>query len=307
MRLNLSRRAVVLLALSSLTFAVQAGAPGFVPSTSPLDCGTTFIGGLMHNHALTIKNNGTAPLNISSVTLVGSEFAFPGGSPPTLAQVPAGSSSLSLDLIFTPTGAGTRTGQMIIQDDAPGSPHTIPLTGFGVNVAAGDFAILAPNNAPISATVTAGQTATYHLAATGGPNNVALQCTGAPTGAACNVQPSVGLTGGSILGSDSTEPVMVTVSTTGRAAALRTPHRAPWWAFALSIAIIGLVGCRIGARGLILAACAIFVIAGMASCGGGGSSGNANGPTPAGTFTLTLKATGNGGTTHNVPITLVVQ
>ena len=70
-----------------------------------------------------------------------------------------GFSRLSFDLIFTPTGAGTRTGQLIVQDDAPGSPHTIPLTGFGVNVATGDFAILAPNNAPVTATVTAGQTA----------------------------------------------------------------------------------------------------------------------------------------------------
>jgi len=305
MRCNLKRLATVLVALSTLTFAVQAGTPGFMPSVSPLDCGTTFIGGLMHNHALSIKNNGTASLNISGVTLVGSEFAFLGGSPPTLGPVPAGSSSLSFDLIFTPTGAGTRTGQMIIQDDAPGSPHTISLMGFGVSVATGDFAILAPNNAPITATVTAGQTATYNLVATGGPNNVALQCTGAPTGAACNVQPSVGLTGGSILGSDSTEPVMVTVSTTGRNAALRHPR--PWWALALGMAVIGIAGRRTGARWLISAACAIFLVAGMASCGGGGSHGNTNGPTPAGTFTLTLKATGNGGTTHTVPITLIVQ
>jgi len=96
MRCNLRRLATVLVALSTLTFAVQAGTPGFMPSVSPLDCGTTFIGGLMHNHALSIKNNGTASLNISVVTLVGSEFAFL-GAPLRTWPVPAGPAAFPFD------------------------------------------------------------------------------------------------------------------------------------------------------------------------------------------------------------------
>ena len=42
------------------------------------------------------------------------------------------SASCTMSVTFNPTAAGTRTGAVIITDDAPGSPHRLVLTGTGV-------------------------------------------------------------------------------------------------------------------------------------------------------------------------------
>ena len=36
-----------------------------------------------------------------------------------------------MNVTFRPVGIGTRTGTLTIVDNAPGSPHTAPLTGIG--------------------------------------------------------------------------------------------------------------------------------------------------------------------------------
>ncbi len=38
----------------------------------------------------------------------------------------------TIAVTFTPTGTGTRTGTLSLIDSAPGSPHTVSLTGTGV-------------------------------------------------------------------------------------------------------------------------------------------------------------------------------
>ncbi len=78
---------------------------------------------------VTISNQGSGNLVISSLQIAGtnaSEFAVQGG---TLPMTVAGGSSTTLQLTFTPTGAGTRTAALAIASNADGSPLSIALSG----------------------------------------------------------------------------------------------------------------------------------------------------------------------------------
>jgi len=297
---------------SQLGFTLQASAPVFMFSGFGLDNDTTMVNGLLKSRSLTIVNFGTAPLNVSSATISGSEFTFTPSFPiPVPASIPPNGTLGPFVVVFSPSAPGVRTGQILVQDDAPGNPHTIPLQGFGVAVAPGDFAILAQNNIPLAASVAAGGTATFRLVVTGHPNTITLKCSGAPQGAACNVQPSVTLSAPSILGSDSSEMFQVSVSTTGtgQIALLRPPRLALWSSLAIAFGLALAVGHKRGARIALLTLCASAMLAGIVTCGGSNKVTNGLMSTPPGTYTLTLTATGNNGTgtVHTVPITLGVR
>jgi len=302
---------LALVLCSPLCFAVQAGGPLFIFSGFGLDDDTTMVNGLLKSKSLTIANFGTAPFNVSSATISGSEFTFSPSFPiPVPASIPPNGTLGPFVVVFRPSGPGVRMGQILVQDDAPGNPHTIPLQGFGVAVDPGDFAILAQNNIPVATSVPAGGTADYTLVVTGGPNTISLKCSGAPQGAACTVQPSITLSTPSILGSDSSEMFQVSVSTTGTGqfASLRRPRLALWSSLAIAFGLALASGHRRGARvALLLGVSAVLV--GIVACGGGSNATNSTMATPTGTYTLTLTATCNGGTgtVHSVPITLGVR
>ncbi|HKV92321.1 MAG TPA: hypothetical protein VJW20_07215 [Candidatus Angelobacter sp.] len=303
---------MAILLFPTLSFCLQANAPVFMFSGFGLDDDTTMVNGLLKSRSLTITNFGTAPLNVSGVTISGTEFAFTSLFPaPVPATIPPNGTLGPFVVVFTPTGSGVRTGQIVVQDDAPGNPHTIPLQGFGVDVAPGDFAILAQNNIPVATSTAAGGTAIYPLVATGGPSTIALKCSGAPQGAACTVQPAITLAAASIGGSDSSEMFNVTVTTTGTpppTALLRGPRGGLWWSLAFAVGIALVAGRKRGVRGALLALCATAMVASTVTCGGSNPS-NTILATPAGSYTLTLTATGNNGTgvVHTVPITLNVR
>ena len=309
MRFSIRTLALVIVLCSHLVFALQAGAPVFVFSPFGLDDDTTMVNGLLKSKSVTIVNFGTAPLNVSSATISGSEFTFTPSFPiPVPASIPPNGTLGPFVVVFSPSGPGVRMGQILVQDDAPGNPHTIPLQGFGVAVAPGDFAILGQHNILLSASVPAGATAMYSLVVTGSPNTITLKCGGAPQGAACNVQPSVTLGTPSILGSDSSEMFQVSVSTTGTIASLRPARLALWSSLAIAFGLALAVGHKRGARVALMTLGASAMLAGIVTCGGGSNSLNAM-STPPGAYTLTLTATGNGGTgtVHSVPITLGVR
>jgi hypothetical protein len=92
-----------------------------------------------------------------------------------------------IDASFVPAAPGLRTGALIVQDNAPGSPHQIPITGTGIGN--GDLGISADAGAAISATVAAGQTVTYNLAVAAGSGfdgEVTLTCSNLPSGTGCS-------------------------------------------------------------------------------------------------------------------------
>ena len=84
-----------------------------------------------------VTNTGFANLTLSAIS-VGAPFsrvALVSASPPDCATSVAPSSSCQIGLIFTPTAAGSFTGQISITDNASGSPHKVALSGVGTSVA----------------------------------------------------------------------------------------------------------------------------------------------------------------------------
>ena len=157
---------LVTLSSSSLVFASQ-------------QINTTSLG-----QALTITNTGNASLSVSNIAASG-DFTQTNNC----STVAAGA-SCTITVKFVPTVVGKRTGTITVTDSAPGSPHSVSLTGTGSSAPTSDFAVTATSG---SATISAGQTASFtlNLASSGGFNQtVALTCGGAPTSSTCTVSPS---------------------------------------------------------------------------------------------------------------------
>jgi protein gp37 len=295
------------LAPSSLTFAGQlVGAP----STA---------------QTITLTNNGTAPLSITSIVVAGTN----GGDfteTNTCGTSVAASATCVISATFTPTAAGTRTASITINDNAPGSPQTVSLNGAGIALS---LALTSGGSA--TQTVKAGQTATYNmqLSATGGaPTDkvmVTITCTGAPSLSTC---------------SGPTAPVVVTpaapatfsilVTTTGSAVlAPRLQSQPKIWpptvirtlpvaflALLLSAALLAWKESPAGRLRTVRMALSTYLVllplsaATLIGCGGGSSSSTPTPTpkpsTPSGTYTLTVTAT-NSGKAQTTQLTLVVQ
>jgi hypothetical protein len=100
--------AVVALAPTSLTFtALPIGTPSA-------------------QQTVTLTNNGNASLNISGIQPSG-DFSQTNNCGSSLAV----SASCQVQVTFTPTASGSRTGVLTLTDDAFTSPQTIALTGTG--------------------------------------------------------------------------------------------------------------------------------------------------------------------------------
>ena len=79
----------------------------------------------------TLTNTGSATLNISSITITGtnaSDFLI---SSQTCAATLAASGTCTVSVTFTPAAGGARSANLSFADNAPGSPQTVPLTGTG--------------------------------------------------------------------------------------------------------------------------------------------------------------------------------
>jgi hypothetical protein len=81
---------------------------------------------------VTVFNTGTATVTFSSVTVTGNyslQNGCVGALPPGTLVTP---STCTIQLQFTPTAAGNRTGVLSIADNATGSPQKVNLTGTGI-------------------------------------------------------------------------------------------------------------------------------------------------------------------------------
>ncbi len=77
--------------------------------------------------SLVVSNGGATTLIISSAATDDSSFAV---SPATATIAPG--TSTAFIVTFSPRSLGAHTATLSFTDNAPGSPHVIPLTGFGV-------------------------------------------------------------------------------------------------------------------------------------------------------------------------------
>jgi hypothetical protein len=106
------------------------GAAVAAPAVSLSPASLTFASQLVNTtsaaQSVTLSNTGTATLNITSIVPSG-DYA----DTTTCATMLAAGSNCTINVTFTPTATGTRTGGATITDNAAGSPHIVSLTGTG--------------------------------------------------------------------------------------------------------------------------------------------------------------------------------
>jgi hypothetical protein len=242
----------------------------------------------------------------TAVTITGT--GFQAGVTASLGGTPAtGVTVVSSTTITATTPAHPAGAVNVVVSNAEQHAGTLP-NGYSYTSIA-SLGLGVPSGSSSSATVIAGQTASYTLSIGGAglSGTASLSCTGSPTGANCTVPASEPFS--------STVPATfnVSVTTTSRSVgALRLPAFAPvagLWIFAM----LGMVvhpRRRIPKRSLrrSLPLTLLTLLLFLCSCGGGSSGSpqpNPNG-TPAGTYTLNVKATANA-TAQTTSLTLIVQ
>ncbi|MGF1473495.1 MAG: choice-of-anchor D domain-containing protein [Rubrobacteraceae bacterium] len=105
-------------------------APAVSITPSSNDYGNQQVGTRSDPQTFTVENSGTSPLNISNVSLAGtntSQFTLDNDNC-SGATLPAGG-SCSVDVLFAPSAAGDKSALLRIQSDSPTSPDDAQLSG----------------------------------------------------------------------------------------------------------------------------------------------------------------------------------
>jgi uncharacterized protein YvpB len=114
----------------SLTVNPTGGSGAVTLSPTSETWGAVVVGKTAPGKIVTMTNSGSGTLSIGSITVSG-DFALVASSKPCGATLAAGK-SCKIEVNFTPTATGTRTGAITITDSANNSPQTVPLTGTGI-------------------------------------------------------------------------------------------------------------------------------------------------------------------------------
>jgi hypothetical protein len=251
---------------------------------------------------VTLSNQGNSSLSIATVQTTG-DFAQTNNCPAVLPS----NSGCTINVVFTPTSSGTRSGTLTVSNSAQGSAQTVSLTGSG-----SDFALASSMN---DATVKAGATATYELTISpvGGSFSkaVSLNCSGLPANAICTFSPS------KVTPGTKSTAVTLTISTVSSTAdaipALPSPNHpvTTAWIQLQGLGLFGMVlaGCRKRSkRATIFIALALLVLGMlfMSGCAGGTGIASQSGSGSGTAYTVTVTGT-SGALQHSLPLTLTVQ
>jgi hypothetical protein len=118
---------------SSLILNVTgSGIPGPVVFPTNYDMGSQIVGLTGTTQRVVLQNVQKTQLAISTVTPpAGTEFAIAPNSTCKSGVNVQGGGTCFIDLTFTPGGTGSRTASIVVNDNGPGSPRTLNLTGTG--------------------------------------------------------------------------------------------------------------------------------------------------------------------------------
>ena len=156
-------------------------------SAASLDFGQQAVGTTSQTKPITVTNSGTTSLTVDAVAASG-DFAAD-ASACTAQPVPAGQGCV-INVTFSPTATGSRSGALTISSNAASSPDTVALTGTGVapviGVAPGSLAFgtvpIGTVSSPQNVTVTNSGTSGLHVtgATASGPFAISADgCSGA--------------------------------------------------------------------------------------------------------------------------------
>ena len=119
--------------VGSFAFTGCGGGGGPAVSLTPtsLKFPKILVGKTSAPKKVTVKNTGTATLNITSIATSG-DFARKAGPKKTdCGTTLAAGATCTVRVTFTPKQTGVRTGNLTFTDNAPDSPQNVPLTGTG--------------------------------------------------------------------------------------------------------------------------------------------------------------------------------
>lgn len=126
---------------AGFTIFLQSGVVALSPPN------VNFSGQLLGSHSptrsVTVTNTGAGTLTTSGIAMTGSDAGDFSATSNCAASLPPGG-HCTIDITFTPAQLGPRAAALTITDSGPGSPQSIPLSGFGV--ASGPNATLSATN-----------------------------------------------------------------------------------------------------------------------------------------------------------------
>jgi hypothetical protein len=109
------------------TYQTDASAPVALASPTSLTFSGQTVGTSSPSQPITLTNNGPGSLTINSISASG-DFSETDNCVSPLAA----SSSCTINITFTPTATGTRSGMLTVSDSAFITPQTVPLSGAGL-------------------------------------------------------------------------------------------------------------------------------------------------------------------------------
>jgi hypothetical protein len=109
-------------------------APAVTLSPSSLTFSNQTVGTTSNTRMVTLTSSGTAPLSISNVGITGANAGdfVQSSNCPTSPSTLAPGQTCAISVSFSPTSAGSRTGNLSITDNTANSPESVALGGTGV-------------------------------------------------------------------------------------------------------------------------------------------------------------------------------
>jgi hypothetical protein len=261
------------------------------------------------NLSVSITNNGTAPVNALSFAVSG-DYSI---SQPCGVVALAPGAGCTLQITFSPTALGTRTGTLTVTSSDPASPASVPLTGTGI--AAGSFTLTVNGGSSASVSVNSGAPASYQLALTPTGNfsgTVVLSCAAITPAqyASCSLAPASFTLNGTPASAVATINTITSINGNASLAAPEQQRRGPdtgtafCFLLAPGMVLVWKTRRRLRRRLPVLLSL-LFIAATLLASGCGSTSADPNARySPVGTFQYQVTAVSTGGVQITQSVTL---